>query len=169
MADDPTPIGRAESWFTSRGWSPFAFQREVWDAYLAGESGLIHAATGTGKTLAAWWGPILEWMREERERSEAEAIPAARKRRTSARESASPLRVIWVTPLRALAADTLEAISQPLRDLSIPWTVECRTGPNFSIVLRRTHASSVRISASVRPVYAFAKGTSAPSFQTAKV
>lgn len=128
MADSQSPIERAESWFSSRGWSPFTFQREVWDAYLAGESGLIHAATGTGKTLAAWWGPILEWMNEERERSDAETIPAKRKRRASARDSASPMRVIWVTPLRALAADTLEAISQPLRDLSIPWTVECRTG-----------------------------------------
>ena len=31
-------------------WS-FDVQRELWDAYLAGESGLLHAATGTGKTL----------------------------------------------------------------------------------------------------------------------
>jgi ATP-dependent helicase Lhr and Lhr-like helicase len=29
--------GRLESWFGSRGWSPFPFQREVWEAYLAGE------------------------------------------------------------------------------------------------------------------------------------
>ena len=37
-------------WFVTRGWTPFAFQQEVWNAYLAGESGLLHAATGTGKT-----------------------------------------------------------------------------------------------------------------------
>ena len=45
-----------EAWFASRNWTPFAFQREVWDAYRSGESGLVHAATGTGKTLAAWGG-----------------------------------------------------------------------------------------------------------------
>ena len=52
-----------EQWFLSRGWTPFAFQREVWDAYSAGESGLVHAATGTGKTLAAWCAPLIEWIR----------------------------------------------------------------------------------------------------------
>ena len=54
----------ADAWFAARGWSPFPFQRQVWQAYLDGRSGLIHAATGTGKTQAAWWGPILEWLGE---------------------------------------------------------------------------------------------------------
>ncbi|MEO7998419.1 MAG: hypothetical protein ABI852_13295, partial [Gemmatimonadaceae bacterium] len=51
---------RLTRWFASRKWKPFPFQREVWDAYARGESGLIHAATGTGKTYAAWLGPVLE-------------------------------------------------------------------------------------------------------------
>jgi ATP-dependent Lhr-like helicase len=38
----------------------------VWDAYCAGQSGLVHAATGTGKTLAVWFGPLIEW-RDERQ------------------------------------------------------------------------------------------------------
>jgi Lhr-like helicases len=54
----------AERWFASRGWSSFSFQREVWKAYRDGESGLIHAATGTGKTYAAWWAPLLEYLDE---------------------------------------------------------------------------------------------------------
>jgi Lhr-like helicase len=41
---------------------PFDFQREAWDAYLAGQNGLIHAPTGIGKTYAAWFGPLIEWM-----------------------------------------------------------------------------------------------------------
>ncbi|HYC51669.1 MAG TPA: DEAD/DEAH box helicase, partial [Gemmatimonadaceae bacterium] len=98
----------AEQWFASRGWSTFQFQRDVWDAYRAGESGLIHAATGTGKTLAAWWGPLLE---------------------ADTSHSKPPrLRVLWITPLRALVADTLEALQEPLRDVGIPWTIEARTG-----------------------------------------
>ena len=44
-----------------------------------------------------------------------------------------------------------------------------RTGPNFSTVLRRTKASTSRISSSVRPEYALANGTSLPSSQTPKV
>lgn len=103
-----------DAWFASRGWKAFAFQREVWDAYLAGESGLVHAATGTGKTLAAWLGPIIESL------SSLETAVRARKR--------SSLRVLWITPLRALAADTAEALREPLRDLGIPWSVETRTG-----------------------------------------
>src|SRR4051794_30022340 len=58
------PIDCVREWFASERWVPFAFQEEVWGAYLAGESGLIHAATGTGKTYAAWMGPLMEWLRD---------------------------------------------------------------------------------------------------------
>ena len=67
----PAPaLARLEDWFAGRGWTPFDFQREVWEAYRAGGSGLIHAGTGTGKTYAAWLGPLLEWM-ETHERTSA--------------------------------------------------------------------------------------------------
>src|SRR5689334_7709948 len=108
-----------DEWFASRGWTPFQFQRDVWAAYLAGESGLIHAATGTGKTIAAWGGPLREWEGER-----ARVREGARVRR----DTAPPLRVLWITPLRALAADTEEALRQPLEDLGIPWALESRTG-----------------------------------------
>ena len=104
-------LDHAERWFRSHGWNAFDFQREVWSSYLDGESGLIHAATGTGKTLAAWWGPLLEYLSEQRKR-----------------EKAVPLRVLWITPLRALAADTASALTDPVRDLALPWTIETRTG-----------------------------------------
>jgi ATP-dependent Lhr-like helicase len=50
--------GAAEAWFAARGWQPFAFQREVWQAMAGGESGLLHATTGSGKTYAVWFGAI---------------------------------------------------------------------------------------------------------------
>ena len=31
------------AWFAARGWKPFAFQREVWQAVAEGRSGLLHA------------------------------------------------------------------------------------------------------------------------------
>ncbi|HWK89419.1 MAG TPA: DEAD/DEAH box helicase, partial [Longimicrobium sp.] len=111
----PTPLKVVERWFASRGWKSFPFQREVWEAFLAGESGLIHAATGTGKTYAAWLGAVMEWLGQHPDP-------------TGAREKAPPLRVLWVTPLRALAGDTEQALRAPLTDLALPWTLESRTG-----------------------------------------
>ena len=58
-------VGRHEpllKWFASRGWEAFPFQREVWRAWLEGHSGLLHAPTGQGKTLAVWGGPLLEGL-----------------------------------------------------------------------------------------------------------
>jgi len=126
-----------DTWFTARGWRVFDFQREVWDAYLRGESGLVHAATGTGKTLAAWMGPLIEWLAEQPPRragshaaddDDDDAAPAGAKRTRPRRDSAPGLRVLWITPLRALAADTAEALGAPVRSLGLPWTIETRTG-----------------------------------------
>src|SRR6476661_887864 len=116
----------AERWFASRGWSAFSFQREVWKAYRDGESGLIHAATGTGKTYAAWWAPLLEYIEESAD-SAASDVSARRSVRTI-RKASLPLRVLWITPLRALAGDTANALSQPVEDLGLPWSIETRTG-----------------------------------------
>ena len=118
-------LNAAERWFESRGWSAFSFQREVWKAYLSGESGLIHAATGTGKTYAAWWAPLLEYLAESSDPSCA--IPQSRTAR-AARKASPALRVLWITPLRALAGDTAVALMQPVADLGLPWSVETRTG-----------------------------------------
>ncbi len=126
---------RIETWFAARGWKVFDFQREVWRAYLDGESGLVHAATGTGKTLAAWMGPLIEWLATQEPRRAGEtafdeedevAVPSRGKR--VRRDRAPALRVLWITPLRALAADTAEALGAPIRSLGLPWTIETRTG-----------------------------------------
>ena len=115
-----------DAWFTRRGWSPFAFQREVWAAYRAGESGLIHAGTGTGKTYAVWMGPLLEWLATH----ESDLRPRRR-------AAAPPLRALWLTPLRALAADTEAALRAPLAELGIPWTLERRTGDTSASIRDR--------------------------------
>jgi ATP-dependent Lhr-like helicase len=114
-----------EAWFAARGWEPFGFQREVWDAYLRGESGLIHATTGAGKTYAAWIGPLAEWIVEHPH------SPTAKPR------APVPLRVVWLTPLRALAADTAAALQVPVADLGLPWTVETRTSDTSSAARAR--------------------------------
>jgi ATP-dependent Lhr-like helicase len=126
---------RLDEWFATRGWQPFTFQREVWTAYRAGESGLVHAATGTGKTLAAWGGALDEWFAEEPARSAAAAPDA--KQKAPRRDRSPALRVLWVTPLRALAADTEQALREPLVDVGIPWTLESRTGDTSAALRAR--------------------------------
>jgi ATP-dependent helicase Lhr and Lhr-like helicase len=124
------PIDCVRAWFATEGWQPFEFQEEVWRAYLAGESGLIHAATGTGKTYAAWMGPILEWLTD---------YPAGKvdSGATGQKRGVVPLRVLWITPLRALAADTESALLAPIEDLGLPWSVESRTGDTSAGVRAR--------------------------------
>ena len=48
------------SWFTARGWKANKFQRSVWTAIAQGQSGLLHASTGSGKTYAVWLGIL--WL-----------------------------------------------------------------------------------------------------------
>ena len=110
-------LGEVERWFACAGWQPFAFQREVWAAMVAGRSGLLHATTGSGKTYAVWIGALLRAAALV-----ATAPPPA------ARTGAPPLGVLWLTPMRALAADTVRALAQPLPTLGPTWTVGMRTG-----------------------------------------
>lgn len=120
---------QVEAWFRAREWRPFAFQREVWRAYARGESGLVHAATGTGKTYAIWLAALAEWLDESggAVSTGAGTEPTAPRARRERHGAAPPLRVLWVTPLRALAADTAEALRLPLDDLAVPWSLETRT------------------------------------------
>ncbi|NUT16027.1 MAG: ligase-associated DNA damage response DEXH box helicase, partial [Cupriavidus sp.] len=104
--------------FDARGWQPFAFQREVWTAIARGQSGLLHATTGTGKTYAAWLGALMAF-----------ATPRAA---PSHDKPAPPLTVLWLTPMRALAADTTRALQAPLAELDLDWTVALRTGDTGS-------------------------------------
>ena len=110
-ADVDARMHRARAWFASRGQTPFEFQERLWRAYWAGESGLLNATTGTGKTLAAWMGPLLE------------AVPAGNGR---------GIGVLWITPLRALARDLERALQEPLKFLGSSWRVEQRTGDTSS-------------------------------------
>jgi ATP-dependent Lhr-like helicase len=98
------PLAGAQAWFAARGWHPHPFQAEVWQAMAAGTSGLLHATTGSGKTLAVWLGALAR------------------------RQAGAGLQVLWLTPMRALAADTRRALELPLPDLAPGWRVGLRTG-----------------------------------------
>lgn len=107
---------KIESWFRRKKWQPFPFQREAWSAFAEGYHGLINAPTGMGKTYSAWMGPLNLWMQEN---SETETYTSA---------NPAPPFVLWITPLRALANDTLKSLQAPVEALKLPWTCELRTG-----------------------------------------
>ena len=104
-------------WFARQGWTPAPFQRSAWRHYLAGRDGLLVTPTGSGKTLAAFGGPLLQALRDP---------PAPRRKRGE--HVAARTRVLWITPLRALANDTTRALREPIEALGLPWTVAMRTG-----------------------------------------
>ncbi|MDB5846609.1 MAG: ligase-associated box helicase [Rhodoferax sp.] len=111
-------IGSAlAAWFTTRGWKAFPFQRTVWRAVAAGQSGLLHASTGAGKTYAAWLAALQTFSTRE-----------------AAGRGPAPLTVLWLTPMRALAADTERTLQLSLAALHDavpglqPWSLGLRTG-----------------------------------------
>ncbi|MBP6897852.1 MAG: ligase-associated DNA damage response DEXH box helicase [Pseudacidovorax sp.] len=125
-APGPAPAGgpaglAVQHWFDARGWRPFAFQREVWAAIAAGRSGLLHATTGAGKTYAVWLG-ALQALAGEPPAAESGGKPPA----------PPPLTVLWITPMRALAADSLRALSEPLPLVAPHWVAGSRSGDTSS-------------------------------------
>lgn len=110
------------AWFASRGWTPHAFQEEAWRTHLAGSGGLIHVPTGAGKTYAAYGGPLAEMIDELR------ANPG---------QALVGLRMLYVTPLRAVSRDIEAALRAPIDETALPISVESRTGDTTAAVRAR--------------------------------
>lgn len=109
---DPASLARRiDALFAQRGWQVFEFQRSVWAHLQNGRSGLLHAGTGAGKTLAVWLGALL---------------------RAAGETPAAGLRVLWITPMRALAADTALTLRESASALGLDWDVGLRTGDTGS-------------------------------------
>lgn len=115
------PLQAIRTWFASRKWQAWEFQTQTWEAYGAGRSGLVQVATGAGKTYAAYLGPLAELIEEA-------ASPGG----------LSPgLKLIYVTPLRAVSRDIELALREPVLELGVSITVESRTGDTASSVRAR--------------------------------
>ena len=99
---------QVDDWLAARGWQAFDFQRTVWEHIGNGRSGLLHASTGAGKTLAVWLGALQHL------------------------DDAGPLSVLWITPMRALSHDTLQALQDAARDIAPDWKLAARTGDTTS-------------------------------------
>jgi ATP-dependent helicase Lhr and Lhr-like helicase len=102
------------NWFTSNGWTPFDFQKEMWELYLKGYSGLLNAPTGSGKTYALWLPVVMDWLDKH---------PHDYKKKKH-----NKLQLLWITPLKALSKDIQKALNRTVTDLEIPWNIAVRTG-----------------------------------------
>ena len=98
---------RFSAWFASCGWSPRPHQLAMLEAAAARESVLLIAPTGGGKTLSGFL-PSLVALAEPR------AHPG--------------LHTLYVSPLKALAADIARNLTVPVADMQLPVRIGTRTG-----------------------------------------
>lgn len=112
MEDKRLKIGI--DYFKSKGWKPFPFQLQTWESYLNGDSGLLNAPTGSGKTFALWFPVLLEYIHNN---------PEIWKKSQN-----QGTQIIWVTPLRALAKDIQLAMTEVCEAIGLPWRVAVRNG-----------------------------------------
>ncbi|MAJ27778.1 DNA ligase-associated DEXH box helicase [bacterium TMED181] len=105
-------INQVESWFKAKGWMPSTFQRQSWNAFLEGASGLIQVPTGSGKTFAAVMGPIVRILSDKQQKE--------------------GIRLLYITPLRALSRDLTLAIREPIDSMGWPIRVAARNGDTTS-------------------------------------
>lgn len=100
-------IAKAEEWFAEKGWTMFPFQKQCLKEYFKGKSGMLNAPTGMGKTYAL----ALPFLLRD--------LPVKKKK---------GLKVLWVTPLKALSVDICNAIQEASDALGAGWVVERRSG-----------------------------------------
>jgi len=114
----PPPIAHATAWFQDRGWKPFPFQQECWEAYLNGEHGMLNAPTGSGKTYAILIPILLQFIDDH---------PA-----DFSTKEGNGLQAIWITPIRALAKEIKSAAQRAIDGLGLSWEVAIRSGDTSS-------------------------------------
>lgn len=112
------------TWFSRAFGSPTPVQSRAWEAIGRGENALVIAPTGSGKTLAAFLSAI-----DRLGRSEVDRDGAAPARTGAPRKNDPPrgVRVLYVSPLKALGADVERNLRRPLAgiaeaaELGEPW------------------------------------------------
>ncbi|MFN3841131.1 MAG: DEAD/DEAH box helicase, partial [Cyclobacteriaceae bacterium] len=106
---------KAENWFNNMGWKPFPFQYQAWQAYLAGQSGLVNAPTGSGKTYSLVVPILLEFIRNH-----------------GSNNKNTGLQALWITPIRALAKEIELSATRAIEGLGLPWKVGVRSGDTLA-------------------------------------
>ena len=90
-----------ENWFAARGWQPRAHQLALVAHAGRGESVLLVAPTGGGKTLAGFLPSLIDL-----------AAAAAQPR--------PQLHTLYISPLKALAVDVARNLETPIAEMDLP-------------------------------------------------
>ncbi|MFA7413611.1 MAG: ligase-associated DNA damage response DEXH box helicase [Rhizobium sp.] len=119
-ATDSTTTGSSVSlpdafrrWFADKGWRPRAHQLELLARAERGESTLLIAPTGAGKTLAGFLPSLTD---------------LARRGRRKPGTAFTGIHTLYVSPLKALAVDIERNLMKPVAEMGLPITIENRTG-----------------------------------------
>ncbi|XVQ88332.1 Lhr family helicase [Microbispora siamensis] len=118
--DGFSPVTR--EWFTGAFATPTAAQEGAWSSIARGENTLVVAPTGSGKTLAAFLWAI------DRLAVEHTAGPAS--------EPPRPCRVVYVSPLKALAVDVERNLRAPLTGIRQTALRMGLPAPDISVAIR---------------------------------
>ena len=118
------------AWFEGNFAAPTPAQEKGWPAIASGKSVLIQAPTGSGKTLAAFLSAIDRLTAASRVGKADAARPntGAAAGGAPAPEPNAGLRVLYVSPLKALNYDVERNLRGPLAGLGSDLRVAVRTG-----------------------------------------
>ncbi|HSC53182.1 MAG TPA: ligase-associated DNA damage response DEXH box helicase [Phnomibacter sp.] len=112
----PATGGKAvvEAWLVQKGMQAFDFQQETWEYMRHGQSGIVNAPTGCGKTFSVFLGNFIQYI---------DAHPGEWPSKKN-----NGLQLLWITPLRALGKDLARAMQEVVNELGLPWQVGIRNG-----------------------------------------
>ncbi len=158
MPDDPLARFSVVTcdWFAGTFAAPTPAQADAWAAIADGDNTLVVAPTGSGKTLAAFLWAIDDLARRRfgPERSEVGAPPAAERRGGEVGNSAEGgatrsgrapgTRVLYVSPLKALAVDVERNLRTPLAGMARVAAQRSLPAPDITVGLRSGDTSPAR-------------------------
>ena len=123
VADPLAPFSPAvRAWFESTFSEPTQAQAEGWAAISAGRHTLIHAPTGSGKTLAAFL-----WTLDRL---------AANPRPPAVRGTPGTVRVLYISPLKALTYDVERNLRAPLAGIALAAARLGEPAPDITVASR---------------------------------
>ena len=122
-----------QRWFTSTIGCPTPAQLSGWEAIHSGQHTLIAAPTGSGKTLAAFLTALDELTRE--------AIDAP---------LPDEVRVVYVSPLKALSSDIHKNLAEPRRGIHRLAEEEGFTAPRITAAVRTGDTTQSERAAMIR-------------------
>jgi ATP-dependent helicase Lhr and Lhr-like helicase len=124
LAPFSAPVRR---WFEASFEGPTPAQAGGWQAISGGANALICAPTGSGKTLAAFlWG--IDCLSHRTNPPSPTGLKQGQDRPESARRPEGGVKLVYVSPLKALSYDIERNLRAPLRGISADISVGLRTG-----------------------------------------